>query len=160
MSDRAERRALDFRDFDAVVRDAEALAAGGYTKAGNWDLSQVCGHLADWMSYPIDGVPKASPPARVVLWVVRNTVGRGMLKRVLRERRMPAGTSTLSQSVHAAGGSDADGVERLRRAVQRFRGHEGPFLPSPLFGQMSREEITQLQLVHCAHHLGFLTPRA
>ena len=32
--------------------------------------------------------------------------------------------------------------------------------PSPLFGKMSRDELTRLHLIHCAHHLSFLTPKA
>ena len=41
-----ERRHLDFHDFDAVTADVENLHKRGYTKLGNWDLSQVCNHLA------------------------------------------------------------------------------------------------------------------
>ena len=52
------RRPLKFDSLDAVVRDAENLLASGYDRAGNWDLAQVCGHLAEWLRFPMDGFPK------------------------------------------------------------------------------------------------------
>lgn len=55
MPDKPQRRELKFLDFDNVIRDVEQLQARGYSRAGNWNLAQVCGHLADWMSYPLDG---------------------------------------------------------------------------------------------------------
>jgi hypothetical protein len=153
------RRRLDFQDFDAVIRDAEALAAGGYDRAGQWDLAQVCGHLAEWLRFPLDGFPSPPLPIRLMLWALRNTVGRRKLRTILESRAMKSGAPTLPGTVPAPGGDEAAAVERLRQAVARFRAHAGPFHPSPLFGDMDRETATQLQLIHCAHHLSVLIPR-
>jgi hypothetical protein len=139
-------------------RDAEALAAGGYERAGNWGLAQVCGHLAAWLRYPVDGFPRASLPIRIALWVVRNTAGRRMLRRILAQRSMAGGQPTLPESVPPVGGEEAVAVEQLRQAVARFQGHPGPFHPSLLFGALDRATWAQLQLIHCAHHLSFLVP--
>ena len=54
------RRQLDFRDLNEVVQYVEKLHVGGYEKVGNWDLAQVCGHLSDWMRFPLDGYPRPS----------------------------------------------------------------------------------------------------
>ena len=86
------RRQLRFERLDEAVSDARMLQATGYDRAGTWDLSQVCGHLATGMEFPID--------------------------------------------------------------------HTGPLHPSPMFGSLDREQLYRLQLIHCAHHLGFLLPRA
>src|SRR3954464_6194730 len=107
------RRDLDFRDLDAVVRDAESLAVGGYEKAGNWDLSQVCGHLADWMRFPLDGFPRPALPVRLTLWVMRHTVGRRMLRRVLPKGPMWGGRPTIRETVPPPGGDEAAAVEQL-----------------------------------------------
>lgn len=152
------RRALSFGDLDEAVREAERLRDGGYRRAGRWDLAQVCGHLAEWLGYPVDGFPRQPAPIRAVLWVMRNTVGRRQLRQVLASRSLPAGGPTIPQSIPTAGGDEAAAVERLRRAAERFRAHVGPYHPSPLFGALDRETATRLQLVHCAHHLGFLVP--
>jgi hypothetical protein len=150
---------LNFSDLNAVVRDAEALAAGGYEKAGNWDLAQVCGHLAEWMRYPMDGFPKAPLPVRAILWVMRHTVGPRMLRRFFAERAMPSGGRTMPETVPPPGGDEAAAVERLRQVAERFQAYTGPLHPSPLFGALDRDAATQLQLIHCAHHLSFLIPK-
>jgi hypothetical protein len=153
------RRRLDIRDFDAVIRDVEALAAGGYDRAGRWDLAQVCGHLAEWMRYPLDGFPRPPLPIRLMLGTLRTTIGRRKLRTIVETRSMKSGAPTLRESVPAPGGDEAAAVERLRQAVARFRAHAGPLHPSPLFGVMDHQTATQLQLVHCAHHLSALIPR-
>lgn len=158
MSDRPERRTLDFRDLDAVLRDLDLLASG-YDRAGNWNLAQVCGHLAEWMRFPIDGFPRPALPIRMILWFMRITVGKRMLNEILAKRSMPRGRPTLRETVPASTGNDAAAIEQLRQVIARFRAHTGPFQPSPAFGDMDRETCTQLQLIHCSHHLSFLVPR-
>lgn len=77
------RRTLSFASLDEAVRDAEMLLAKGYDKAGQWSLGQCCGHLANWLSYPMDGFPKAPPPIRLMLWLARHSIGPGKLKQYL-----------------------------------------------------------------------------
>jgi hypothetical protein len=151
---------LDFQDFDAVLADAESLAAGGYDRVGSWDLAQVCGHLAEWLRFPLDGFPRPPPPVRLLLWLLRHTVGPRILRRTLATRSMPAGWRTLRETVPLPGGNEAAAVERLRQVVGRFQAHAGPYHPSPLFGTLDRETWAEFQLIHCAHHLSFLTPRS
>lgn len=153
------RRPLTFASLDDVVRDAEHLLEAGYDKAGNWDLAQCCDHLANWLTYPVSGFPKAPLPIRMMLAVVRRTLGRRMLAKYLRDG-MPAGKPTLPQSVAAPGGDPAAAVGRLRDAAKRFEAHAGEYLPSPLFGRLTRDEALTVQLRHGAHHLSFLVPRA
>jgi len=154
------RRPLRFDDFDHVMRDVNALREKGYDRAGNWSLAQVCSHLADWMAFPLDGFPRAPAPIRALLWAMKNTVGRRQLRKILDSGSMPAGGPTMPQTVAGAGGDESAAIERLRRTVARFRSHSGPLHPSPLFGALDKETATRLQLVHCAHHLSFLVPKA
>jgi hypothetical protein len=152
------RRQLRFDSLDEAVRDAEQLLKRGYDRTGNWNLAQVCGHLADWMTYPVAGFPKAPLPIRMMLGLLRRTLGRKMMAKYLREG-MPAGKPTMPQSVHAAGEDAQRAVERLSEAARRFQAHSGEYLPSPLFGPLTRDEALKLQLAHCAHHLSFLVPK-
>ena len=153
------RRDLRFESLDAVVRDAEHLLASGYEKAGNWDLTQVCDHLADWMGFQIDGFPKPPAPIRAMLWVMKKTIGRKKLLQYLADKSFPAGKPTMPQTVHAAGGDAKAAVGRLKQNAERLQAYTGPIVPSPLFGPMTKEEAVGMQLVHAAHHLSFLIPK-
>jgi hypothetical protein len=152
----SRRRELRFADLAEAVRYAEALRSGHYVQAGRWDLAQVCGHLAEWLSFPLDGFPRLPVGLRLLLRLLRHTIGRRELRRLLATGRMPAGRPTLRETVPPPGGDEAAAVERLARAVARFEAHTGPLHPAPLFGELSREQWRQLQLIHCGHHLGFL----
>jgi hypothetical protein len=153
-----ERRPLKFERLFDVVADAESLHARGHDKAGQWDLAQVCNHLAEWMRYPIDGFPPAPFPVRVILWTMRKTAGKRMLRSILENGFKPGGP-TVPASVSASGGDESAAVAKLRDAVARFENHSGPLHPSPLFGDLDKATATKLQLVHCAHHLSFLVPK-
>jgi hypothetical protein len=155
----ATRRTLTFESLDSVVRDAESLLANGYEKAGNWDLSQVAGHLANWMTYPLDGFPKAPLPVAVMFGIMRRTLGRKMFESTL-AKGMPSGRPTMTASVPPPGGDPAAAVARLRAVAERFKAYTGDIVPSPLFGKMTKDEAEKLQLVHCAHHLSFLVPKS
>jgi hypothetical protein len=153
-----ERRQIRFESLDDVVRDAEGLLAKGYDRAGNWDLAQVCGHVANWMTYPVEGFPRPPAPIRAMLWLMKKAVGRGKFEKYLAEG-MPAGKPTMPESVPPPGGDPAAAVARLKQAVEKFKAAGGVH-PSPLFGPMTKDEATRLQLIHAAHHLSFLVPKS
>lgn len=157
MTARLDRRKLTFATLDDVVRDAESLLAKGYGRAGNWDLAQVCSHLAEWMRFPLDGFPKLPLFLRPLFWLFRNAVGRAKRIKYSAEG-MPSGKPTMPQTVPPPGGDAAAAVAKLKEAAERFKAHTGPVHPSPLFGAMTKDEALQLQLKHCEHHLSFLIP--
>jgi Protein of unknown function (DUF1569) len=159
MIDKPQRRPLQFNDLDEVVRDAENLQARGYERAGSWDLAQVCGHLAEWLRFPVEGFPKAPAPIRAVFWVLRKTVGRKKLLTYIDTRSFPAGKPTMPETVPPPGGDPREAIDKVRRSVNRLKEYTGIIVPSPLFGPMTKDEAVRMQLVHCAHHLSFLVPR-
>ena len=154
-----ERRKLAFTTLDEAVADAENLLARGYDRAGNWDLAQVCLHLADWMRFPMDGFPRPPLVIRLFLWMARNTVGKAKFRKYTTEGAMPSGKPTMPQTVAVPGGDAAAAVVKLKETAARFAAFTGAIHPSPLFGTMNKDEASRLQLVHCAHHLSFLIPK-
>lgn len=152
------RRKPTFASLDDVVRDAENLQAKGYDKTGNWDLAQVCSHLAEWMRFPVEGFPKVPLLLRPIAWLARATVGKKLRAKVLKDG-FDAGGRTMPQTVFSSGGDPTAAVAKLREAAERFRAYAGEIHPSPLFGAMTKDEALQLQLKHCEHHLSFLVPR-
>lgn len=155
-----KRRSLTFHDLDDIVRDIETLRAKSYDAAGQWNLTQVCRHLEEWMRFPLDGFPRMAWPLRMIFSVVRSTFGKKALRNVLAKGAMPSGKPTLPQTVAAPDGDEAQAVADLSDLVRRFKRHNGPVHPSPLFGAMDLATATRLQLIHCAHHLSFLVPRS
>ena len=161
MKEASTRRKLEFATFDDVIREVQSLQAGGYLATGKWNLAQICGHLAEWLRFPLDGYPKSILPIRLMMWVMRHTTAPGQLRKVLETKSWPAGTPTIPQTVPGVDAeTDAAAVQKLSAAIDRFQKHEGEFQPSPLFGKLDRDRMTQLQLIHCAHHLSFLVPQA
>ena len=71
-----ELRKLSFASLDEVAADAENRLTKGYDKAGNWDLAQVAGHVAEWMRFPIEGFPKPPIFIKPMLWLMKVTAGR------------------------------------------------------------------------------------
>ena len=157
--DKPTRRSLEFRDLDDALRDVENLRARGYDRAGDWNLAQVCGHLADWIRFPLDGYPRPPLFLRPFLWLARHLIGPRELRKVLTKRAMPTAAPTFNQTIPLPAGDESAAVARLRDSVARFKAHTGPLHPSPLFGPLDRDTATKLQLIHCAHHLSFLVPR-
>lgn len=156
---RLTRRTLTFHSFDDVVRDAESLLANGYERVGNWDLAQCCGHLAEWMRYQIDGYPRTPLLMQPVFWLLRNTMGQRLARKTFAGGAMKTGMPTIPQSVPPAGRNDAAAVAELRQVIARWQAHTGPLHPSPLFGGLPREDWIKGHLIHCAHHLSFLSPK-
>ncbi len=134
------------------------LLARGYTQAGKWDLAQVCDHLRDWLTFPVDGFPRQPLPVRILLWVLKNTVAPGQFRKMLETGRMPPGTPTMPETVSADGGDPQKALDGFLKAMERFETHQGEYHPSPLFGSVDRQAATRLQLIHIGHHLGFLIP--
>ena len=154
----AARRELKFEQLGDVVADAESLQSSGYTKVGKWDLTQVCGHLAEWMRFPVEGFPRPGILMRPMMWAMRNTVGGRTLRNIIDSGSMSAGIPTIPRTVPEPGEDATEAIAKLREAVAQFEAHTGDVHPSPVFGKMDRGQAWQLQLVHCAHHLSFLIP--
>lgn len=153
------RRALKFDSIDEVSRDAEMLRDRGYTRGGNWNLSQIALHLRDWLGYPIHGYPKTPLLLRPIIWTIRVTIGGRSLRRIVETGRMQQGGPTMPETVHPPAGDESTAVNELKRAVDEWKNYRGPIKPSPIFGKWDYETATKLQLVHCAHHLSFLIPK-
>jgi hypothetical protein len=153
------RRTLTFATLDDAVRDAEHLLSAGYDAAGTWDLARICGHLVEWMRFPMDGFPRVPLLLRPAMWAMRHTIGPRELKTLLVSGRMRS-APTLPATVPPAGGDPAAAVARLRETVGRVTAYTGTVRPSPFFGPMTRDEWIGLNRVHAAHHLSFLVPKA
>lgn len=155
----AQKRNIRLATLDDVAAEVERLHRSGYQKAGNWNLSQVCEHLSDWMTYPMDGFPKMPIAIKLLLGAMRTFRGKAMLKKFIEDQSMASGQPTAPESIHPETGDEHASVERLLATIRRLEEHRGTIHPSPLFGALTRQELIALQMAHCNHHLNFLIPK-
>ncbi len=147
------RRTLDFRTLDELEDDLRRLRDAEYDRAGRWSLARVCDHLAIFFRGSLDGFDTMLP------WIVRVTVGAWMWRSILKRRGFREGIQAPKVFLPGEPRDDRAAADELLELVQRFRGYQGESRPSPLFGQLTREQWTELHLIHSAHHLSFLVPR-
>jgi len=144
----------DLKNFDEVLAYAERLHRNGYERTGQWDLAQVLDHLSYFMKGGLDGYAFKVP------WIIKAMLGKFVLRRILSQKRMKRGVFTPQKPLPEPGGDEAAALERFREIVQRTVKHQGDFQPSPFFGQLTREEALEMNLIHCRHHLGYLIPKS
>ena len=159
MNETNRRRDLRFENLGQVVEEATRLLNRGYVPNGSWTLGQVCGHCANWLSYPMDGFPAPGFPINLMLWIAKNTIGKNSLKKILESGMMKPGQPTMPLSVPKADeAEDRVQVERLKDTIERFQNFNDDFDDSPLFGAMDKDTLTRLNLIHMSHHFSFLQP--
>ena len=138
------------------MSEVRSLHDSGYVSNGQWTLGQTCGHVANWMRYPLDGFPKPPLPMRAIFWIMKYTIAPGMKRKILAEG-FKSGMPTAPDSVPRQDEmSDQQGVDQLQEVVDRVKSHTGDLNPSPLFGPMDKEMHETVTLLHAEHHLGFL----
>jgi hypothetical protein len=153
-----QRRQLDFHDFDAIAQDIDRLHTRGYQKVGNWDLAQVCTHLARTMEWSLTGTKFQAP------WLFRNWVARKLLVpivlgRILKKRRLKTGFQAPAELIPSASpAAEAEAVLQCKQLLQRVRDHQGEFCLHPFFVKVTPEQQRQIHFIHSAHHLSFLVP--
>ncbi len=153
-----DRRTISFENLGQVEAETRSLLATGYSSSGNWNLSQVCGHLNDWIGYAVDGYPVPAAPIRLLLWSMKVTIGRKQLEQIL-ESGFRDKLPTMPATVYAPDAdTDEQAVERFAESIHRFQAHQSEYAASPIYGTLTRDQALRLQLQHCAHHLSFLTP--
>ncbi len=152
-------RTIRLATLDDVSAEIERLHHSGYEQAGKWNLSQICEHLADWMSFPMDGFPKMPFAVKIFLSAIRAVSGKAMLNKVIEQQSMSPNQPTAPQTVHSESGDETASIARLQATIRRLEEHRGTIHPSPLFGTMNRQELIALQMAHCNHHLQFLVPK-
>jgi hypothetical protein len=147
-----KRRQIVFPDFSEVLADIRQLESGGYARVGKWSLGQMCDHLAKSFDAMIDGYQYMKP------WYFR-VIARRILPGILRKKRVPSGAKIPKRFEPAAEISDEIGVWKFTEAIERVEKFTGQMALHPYFGAITNEQWQELQLIHCAHHLGFLVPR-
>ncbi len=146
------RRTLYLTEPLAAVWEVSAAArAGRLTPLGNWSAGCVLGHLAAWIDYGFDGYPSRPP------WYVK------MVLRLMKSRFFGAAGSPAGVRISGApAGTFAreeltveEGERRFVLAWERLRAGPPPD-PHPIFGRLTHDQWSAMQLAHGRLHLSFL----
>ena len=109
-------------------------------------------HLSETFVFSVDGFPMKMP------WILRKTIGRIIMRQVLRSNEMKEGIKVPDRFIPEPGADSRAEAEALRGAIKLFSAHPGPFAEHPFFGTMTRDQWDHLHRIHCAHHLSFAQP--
>ncbi|MEK6234945.1 MAG: DUF1569 domain-containing protein [Planctomycetales bacterium] len=151
--DAPKRRKPRLKDLDAVLAEAESLAAAPVETMGNWSLGQIFSHLARAMNLSIDGFEGTSS------WFVRTFLGP-LLKWWILRKTMPSGyrlRGKFAEELVPPETSAEEGLQQLRAAVIRVQ-TEQCTAPHVVFGRMSHQDWLRLHCRHAELHLGFVRP--
>src|SRR5690242_5657654 len=130
------RRSLDFRSFEEVAADVAALAAGPYTRCGQWDLATTCDHLARTFESGLENRPVHFP---LLVRMIAPVLGPMIFRRVLKTRRFPTGVKAPPSLVPEKACDCAAAVARLNAAMARAARFAGPLSKHPIFGRTTVE---------------------
>ncbi|MGD8452367.1 MAG: DUF1569 domain-containing protein [Phycisphaerae bacterium] len=147
-----ERRTLTFATYADMRGEIARLERGGYERAGQWNLGQICKHLSYYMRGSLEGYPFLLP------WLVRKLFGRSLLRKVLAGGHMKTGGRTIPASVPPDAVDETACIAEAQELITRLEQHQGELHPSPIFDRLTRDEARALHLLHGAHHLSFLIP--
>lgn len=149
-----EKRPLRFATLDDMLADVNHLRTAGYTKLGEWELPRMMDHIAKQMTMLLepDG-PRVPWP---VQWIARWAIHR----MAVRKKYLPFKAKAAASLKPSPDATDASAYASLLAAVERLRALKGDLIDTHAFGKMSRHDYIQMQLVHAAHHLSFLVPKA
>ena len=117
-----------------------------------WSPSQVFNHCAQSIDYSIDGYPELKPAwFRHSLGPVAFAVfsARGAMRHPLDEV-IPGAAPLLEPA------SQAEALQRLQIAFERFASHAGELQPHFAYGALNHAEYGQAHVMHLYNHLSLI----
>lgn len=158
----ADRRELRFNSVDDLVAELDRIQAahdaGTLTSTGNWSPGQNLQHCARVWRCGLEGFPPEMKPPAIfkffakLMYKKRATAGQTAPAGI----RLPKVADPIMPDPQ--GVSFDTGMREFRAEIARTQRGERFTAVSPIFGAMTHDEWTRLQLGHCQLHLGFLKP--
>ncbi|HSV13469.1 MAG TPA: DUF1569 domain-containing protein [Tepidisphaeraceae bacterium] len=145
----ARRDVLRFKSPDQAIADVRALKKG-HKQAGDWTLPQACWHLNVALGNTMRPGPHAeSAPMTDEL--------RRRLQGILNTGQLPQGVQAPATAAPPADAPESS-IDTFIATLERWESYRGDFAPHRIFGKISDDEMCQLAMIHCAHHLSFFVP--
>jgi len=122
--------------------------AGSVKATGAWPMAAVLDHLAQSIEMSIDGFPQSKGA------VFQATAGNAAFAFFKWRGRMSHGLAEPIPGAPAlAAGADwKPGAARLRQAITRFNGYNGPLKPHFAYGSLGKADFALAHAFHIANH--------
>ena len=148
-----QRRPLQFDCLRDSVTEIRRLNESGYTKAGNWDLGQMCQHLSKTTRIAIEGAPFNLPffLKPIARWLLSDKIMKGQ----------PTGLPLITvREFQPESNPDAgEAIDEYEALVNQVLDEKTKLLPQhPVFGKFEEHQWKKFFAWHAAHHLSYLIP--
>jgi hypothetical protein len=143
------RDVLRFNSPDQVIADVRNLKKG-HKQAGDWTLPQACWHL----NVAMGNTMRPGPHEQTV--AMTEDLHR-RLQGILKSGQLPQGVQAPPVANPPADAQES-AIESFIATLERWKSYRGEFAPHRIFGKISDDEMRQLAMIHCAHHLSFFVP--
>ncbi len=147
----SERRPLKFDSEDDVVADVQRLRSG-YVQGGSWSLPRMCAHLDKAVQFRMQPGPFAPDSPEQV-------TNKERIPDILAAGKLPAGIVAPGPMLPPDNCGD-ESIDAFLATIEKYKRFPGPTAPHRIFGHLPEPDARQLNLIHCAHHLSYLTPTA
>jgi hypothetical protein len=146
----SEKRRLKFDSIDEVIAEIARLRPG-YRQLRNWNLPMMGRHITltieRFLMPPANSVPTPDEAARKAAFV----------DVVLATFRPPPGLIPPPDLMPPPDCTEAD-IDRAISALEKLKSYPHPLVAMGAMGPVSIDEFRRLNLIHIAHHLGYLIP--
>ena len=143
---------MTFQTIDDLDLFLNELKTKKVTTTGNWSIAQILCHIGD----SIDFCLSQKKGAFVVPDFIQNTIGKLLLNKFFLFGKMDGGLPNPIKKGEPMDGNPSIELDRVISLSKKFMNHTGPFNKHPVFGNLSKEEIIKLHLLHCANHFSYI----
>ena len=145
------RRLIRFADEDAVIADVQRLRNGGYSQIGAWSLPQMAWHLNHATLARMKPGPHADDTPEQL-------ARRPLLQHVLAMNGYLPDGIQAPEPLQPPADAPESVIDDLIASLRQLKAYKGEIAPHRIFGRIPDADARRLNLIHCAHHLSYLTP--
>jgi len=143
------RSRVSYASEDDVINDVKRLRHG-YKQAGSWNLPQVCAHLDKAVQFRMQPGPFAPDTPE-------QAKNKEKIPGILAAGTIPEGIKAPEPMLPPADCGEAS-IDAFLVTIEKYKRFPGPTAPHRIFGMLEERDARKLNLIHCAHHLSYLTP--
>ena len=145
------REELSYANEDGVIADVQRLRRG-YAQAGAWSLPQMCTHLDKAVQFRMQPGPFAPDTSEQLK-------NKERVPAILATGKLPEGIQAPESMLPPADCGEQS-IDAFLATIEKYKRFPGPTAPHRIFGALAEPDARKLNLIHCAHHLSYLTPTA